>query len=218
MGEALDERFHIGASYTIGTHLLPGEPIETIHEQINQRIKITIAPCDEIIKALKEDKIDLGFIESPLFDDALKYTLWQEDEMVLCAKKQLPATLSKDDLQSCRLVCYEKGSTQRTFIEDFLADQGVSLNDFNAISEVNNETAIIQSIKWSRPNASISAVAIVSKLAIEYELKYNDLYASSIYNQNIHKKLYIVYKENATQSNTIDEMIKELLAIENKPL
>ncbi|MEA2029158.1 MAG: LysR substrate-binding domain-containing protein [Campylobacterota bacterium] len=213
MAEALDERFQIGASYTIGTHLLPGEPIETIHEQVNKRMKITIAPCDEIIKALKTNKLDLGFIESPIFDDELKYTLWQEDEMVLCTKKQLPSTLSKDDLQSCRLVSYEQGSTERKFIEDFLATQGVSLDDFHAISEVNNETAIIQSIKWSRPNALVNAVAIVSKLAIEYELKYNDLYASSINDQTISKKLYIVYKENSIQSKAIDEIIKELLAI-----
>jgi len=213
MSESIQERFQIGASYTIGTHLLPGEPIETIHEQVNQRIKITIAPCDEIIKALKEDRIDLGFIESPLFDEALKYTLWQEDEMVLCAKKQLPAVLSRDDLQSCRLVCYEQGSTERTFIEDFLEDQGVSLHDFDAISEVNNETAIIQSIKWSRPSAPVTAVAIVSKLAIEYELKYNDLYASTINNQTIHKKLYILYREGLAYAQKIEKIIEELLKL-----
>lgn len=208
-----DERFLIGASYTIGTHLLPGEPIETIHEAVNQKIKITIAPCDEIIKALKEGRVDLGFIESPLFDEALKYTLWQEDEMVVCAKKQLPTSLNKEDLQSYRIVCHESASSERKFIEDFLEAQNLSINDFNSISEVNNETAIIQSIKWSRPNAPVTAVAIVSKLAIEYELRYNELYASVINDQRLSKKLYILYKANSKYREKILKIVEELLTV-----
>ncbi|MCH9740297.1 MAG: hypothetical protein K0U38_05605, partial [Epsilonproteobacteria bacterium] len=135
-------------------------------------------------------------------------------EMVLCSKKQLPPTLYQKDLNLCRLVCNESGSEEREFIEDFLENQELSLHDFNAISEVNNPTAIIQSIKWSKPHAPITAVAIVSKMAIEYELKYNDLYTSSINNQAIVKKFYIIYREESEHIEVINNIVEELL----KPL
>lgn len=214
MSQSVENRFKIGASHTIGSHLLPGSPINTIYQSVNQKIKLTLAPCSEIVKALKEKQLDLGFIESPIFDEELKHIEWLEDEMVLCSKKQLPSTLYKKDLNHCRIVCDEKGSEARTFIENFLDNQGLSLDDFNAISEVNNPTAIIQSIKWSKPLAPITAIAIVSKMAIEYELKYNDLYASSINNQAIVKTFYIIYRADSKQIEIINSVVKELL----KPL
>jgi len=213
MIENIDERFKIGASHTIGSHLLPGAPIESIHTMVKQRIKITLAPCSEVLKAIKEKKLDLGFIESPLFDKHLKYTLWREDEMVLCAKKQLPKVLSKEDLKYCRIICHEKGSQERAFIEEFFKTQEISLDDFDASSQVSNATAIIQSIKWSSPLAPITAVAIVSKMAIEYELKYDDLYSSSINNQSLYKKLYIVYREDSNYSEVISQIVEELLKL-----
>lgn len=214
MSDNVENKFKIGASHTIGSHLLPGPPIDSIHQKVHQKIKLTLAPCSEIVKALKEKKLDLGFIESPIFDEELTDVAWLDDEMVLCSKKQLPPTLYQKDLNLCRLVCNESGSEEREFIEDFLENQELSLHDFNAISEVNNPTAIIQSIKWSKPHAPITAVAIVSKMAIEYELKYNDLYTSSINNQAIVKKFYIIYREESEHIEVINNIVEELL----KPL
>lgn len=203
--------FRLGASYTIGSYILPGEPIGTIQQYIDGKIKLTIAPCDEIVKAINANKLDIGFIESPIFDDSLTYHEWMEDELIVCSKKELPSSLTKDDLKSCRLICREKKSLSREFIQTFLKAQGLSLADFHAVSEVDNPTAIIQSIKWSRPLADISSVAIVSKLAIEYELKYNDLYGSTINNTAIIRKFYILYREESEYMGTIKKICQELM-------
>ncbi len=211
MSTKTEKKFQLGASPTIGEHILPGKPIDTIFQKVNQKIKLTIAPCNEIIKALKEDKLDLGFIESPIFDDALVYREWMEDELVVCSKKQLPHALHREELNHCRIVCRESASPTRVFIEDFFETQGLSYYDFASISEVNNPTAIIQSIKWSKPHAPITAVAIVSKLAIEHELKYNDLYISYINNQPMMRKFYILYKEESAYIESIREILLELI-------
>jgi DNA-binding transcriptional LysR family regulator len=205
------KNFRLGASHTIGSYILPGEPIDTIHQLIEGKIKLTVAPCNEIVKAIKEEKLDLGFIESPVFDDALTYKEWMEDELVLCSKKELSSSLTREDLSHCRLVCREKGSLSRLFIQRFLKEQGMSHDDFNSVSEVDNPTAIIQSIKWSRPSAPITAVAIVSKIAIEYELKYNDLYGSSINNTPIVRKFYILYREASPYIETIKKICNVLI-------
>ena len=211
MSTQAEEKFRLGASYIIGSYILPGEVVDTVHQQADHKIKLTVAPCSEIIKAIKGKRLDLGFIESPIFDDSLAYREWMDDELVVCSKKKLPNSLDKDDLSRCRLVSSERGSFSRTLIEDFLEEQGLFYADFNSISEVDNPTAIIQSIRWSKPNAPITAIAIVSKIAIEYELKYNHLYESSINNTPIVRKFYILYREDSEYIDIIKDICEALL-------
>ena len=205
-----EEKFRLGASYTIGSYILPGEIVDTIHQLANRKIKLTVASCNEIVKAIKEKRLDLGFIESPVFDESLVYREWMDDELVVCSKNKLPDSLGKDDLNRCRLVSSERGSLSRAFIEDFLEEQGLFYHDFDSISEIDNPIAIIQSIKWSKPNAPITAVAIVSKIAIEYELKYNHLYESSINNTPIVRKFYILYREDSEYIDRIKNICEAL--------
>jgi len=205
-----EDKFRLGASHTIGSYILPGETINTIHQKADRKIKLTVAPCNEIVKAIKEEKLDLGFIEFPIFDDSLVYKEWMNDELVICSKKKLPPLLAKDDLSKCRLVSRERGSYSRAFIEDFLGEQGLFYDDFSSISEVDNPTAIIQSIKWSKPTAPITAVAIVSKMAIEYELTYDYLYESSINNTPILRKLYILYRADSEYIDIIKDIFEAL--------
>jgi len=211
MSTQAEEKFRLGASHTIGSYILPGEIIDTIHQQADRKIILTVAPCDEIVKAIKEKRLDLGFIEFPVFDDSLVYREWMDDEMVVCSKKELPDSLGKDDLNRCRLVSSERGSLSRAFVEDFLEEQGLFYDDFDSVSEIDNPTAIIQSIKWSKPNAPVTAVAIVSKIAIEYELKYNHLYESSINNTPIVRKFYLLYREDSEYIDSIKNICEALL-------
>ena len=211
MSTQTKDKFRLGASHTIGSYILPGEIIDTIHQKVDRKIKLTVAPCKEIVKAIKEKRLDLGFIEFPVIDNSLVYREWMDDELVICSKKELPYSLNKDDLNKCRLVSRERGSFSRAFIENFFEEQGLIYNDFNAISEVDNPTAIIQSIKWSKASAPITAVAVVSKIAIEYELKYDHLYKSSINNVPIVRKLYILYREDSEYIDVIKDICEELL-------
>jgi len=206
-----DKKFNIGASHTIGSYILPGETIEKIQEQVNNKIKITIASCTKLAKAIKEDKLDLAFVEFPTSINNLVYKPWMSDELVLCSKRKLSDSLSRDDLKKHRLVNSEKDSLNYIYIEKFLKEQNFSYLDFDSISEVDNPTAIIQSIKWSRPNFAVTAVAFVSKVAIEYELKYNELYTSSINNTPIIKKFYILYKQDSKYIDIINSICDELI-------
>jgi DNA-binding transcriptional LysR family regulator len=211
MSTQAEDIFRLGASHTIGSYILPGEIIDTIYQKSERKIKLTVAPSTEIVKAIKEKRLDLGFIESPVFDKSLVYREWMDDELVICSKKKLPNSLGKDDLSKLRLVSSEKGSFSRIFIKDFLKEQGLFYDDFNSVSEVDNPAAIIQSIKWSKPNAPITAAAIVSKIAIEYELKYDHLYESSINNTPIVRKFYILYREDSEYIDIIKDICEELL-------
>jgi len=202
--------FKIGASQVIGSFVLPGEPIDIIYQKTNLKIKLNVVPCTEVVKAIKNKKLDLGFIEFPIFDDSLVYKEWINDKMVVCSKKELPNSLNKKSLNKCRIVCKEKGAHSRKFIENFLEEQGLSIHDFDSISEVDNVTSIVQSIKWSKPHSPTTAIAIISNLAIEYELKYNHLYESCINNTPIHRKFYILYREDSKHIKVIEDICTKL--------
>ena len=208
--------FRLAASYTIGSHILPGEPIYDIGQKVNSKITLKIIPCDVIIKGVKEGEFDLGLIESPIFDDALIYKEWMEDELVICSKNPLPISLGKDELNSCRLICRKEGSLTREVITDFLQKVGLSYESFWSLSEIDNATAAIQSVKWSKPNKEHPTVAIVSQLSIEYELNSKTLYQSRICNQEMNRKFYLIYNRENFDKAHIHEVNEILESIGKK--
>lgn len=203
--------FHLVASPTIGSYILPGNPLDSISRIVDGQLKLSILPCNEIVDGVKRENFDLGLIESPIFDANLLYQEWMEDEIVVCTKKPLAISLEEKELQNCKLICRKKSSLTRMFINDFLKKNNLSYETFDSLSEIDNTTAIIQSVKWSKPNLKNPTIAFISKLAIEDELKYQELYQSRIYNTPIKRKLYIIYKKEYAHSETLKHIITELL-------
>jgi hypothetical protein len=203
--------FHLAASYTIGSYILPGELTDNFNEILKGKLKLTILPCDEIISGIKKGIFDLGLIESPLFDEQLVYKEWMEDEMVICSQEPLSDSLEKEELSTCKLICRKEGTLTRNFITGFLADLDLSYKSFNSLSEVDNATAMIQSIKWTKPNQENQTIAIVSKLAIEDELKYNKLYKSRIYSKPMIRIFHLIYDKEKVSDDKLNKIITKIL-------
>jgi len=206
----MSKSFNLGTSPTIGTHILPGEPLINIGERLNSKIKLTIATCDKIIEGVKKKELDLGLIESPIFDDALVYKEWMEDELVVCSKTPLQEPLGEEELSHCKLLCRNENSPTRMFIVDFFEKLGLSYETFDSLFEINNATSAIQGIKWSKPNSDHPTVAIVSQLAIEDELDKEVLYQSRIENKPMYRKFYLIYDKDAKDHSYVEDIIKYL--------
>lgn len=195
----LDTKFKIGASHTIGSYVLPGDIMESISTRVNQPLRLTLSPCEEIVQDIKEDKLDLGFIELPYNDNDMDNDVmcqkWMEDELVVCSKTKLPTFIGEKELNHYRVISCKKNSSQRKFVEDFLFKEGLSCYDFQTMMEVDHPTAIITNIKWSKPRVDSSTVAIVPKVCITHELESKTFYASRIHNKTLIRKFYIVYKK-----------------------
>lgn len=203
----MNNSFRLGTSPTIGAHILPGDPLINIGKRLNSTIKLTVSPCDEIIEGVKKRKFDLGLIESPLFDDALVYKEWMEDELVLCSKTPLQDFLGKDELSQYRLLCRNINSPTRMFITGFFEELGLSYETFNSLFEIDNATSAIQGIKWSKPNSDHPTVTIVSKLAIKDELDKKVLYQSRIGNRSMDRKFYLIYNKENKDNSYIEDII-----------
>ena len=206
----MGKSFNLGTSPTIGTHILPGDPLINISERLNSKIKLTIATCDKIIEGVKKKELDLGLIESPIFDDALVYKEWMEDELVVCSKIPLHDPLGEEELSHCKLLCRNVNSPTRVFITNFFEKLGLSYETFNSLFEIDNATSAIQGIKWSKPNSEHPTVAIVSQLAIEDELDKKVLYQSRIENKPMYRKFYLIYNKENEDHSYVEDIIKYL--------
>lgn len=210
MTEDISTTYKLAASYTIGSYILPGEPIDKIQEIVESKIQLSIIPCDEILIRVKSGEFEMGLIESPLTDEKLIFKEWMSDELVVCSKRPLPDTFGKEEISTCKLICRPEGTLTRTFVTNFLKKFNLSYQSFNSLLEIGNPTAMIQSIKWSKPNTINPTIAIVSQLAIESELKYKELYQSQINNSPMKRKFHLVYSKNNSNMEYIQEIITTL--------
>ena len=206
----MGKSFRLGTSPTIGAHILPGDPLLNIAERLNSKIKLTVATCDKIIDGVKKKELDLGLIESPIFDDALVYKEWMEDELVVCSIIPLKDSLGEEELSHCKLLCRNIHSPTRIFITDFFKKLGLSYETFDSLFEIDNATSAIQGIKWSKPNSERPTVAIVSQLAIEDELDKEVLYQSRIENKPMRRKFYLIYDKKVRDNSYVEDIIRYL--------
>jgi DNA-binding transcriptional LysR family regulator len=202
--------FNLGTSPTIGAHILPGDPLINIGERLNSKINLTVATCDKIVAGVKKGDLELGLIESPIFDDALVYKEWMEDELVVCSKVPLQKSLGEEELSHCKLLCRNVNSPTRMFITDFFAKLGLSYETFDSLFEIDNATSAIQGIKWSKPNREHPTITIVSQLAIEDELEKEILYQSRIENKPMRRIFYLIYNKDAKDHSYVEDVIKYL--------
>lgn len=202
----------LGASHTIGSYILPGEPLFELSKRIDRKIKLTILDCDKIIEGTKDGIFDLGLIESDIFDDTLCYEEWMEDELVVCSKIPLGESIDKEVISQCQLLCRKEYSHTRQLITDFFRENELSYHHFDSLMEIDNATSAIQSIKWSKPDREHPTITIVSQLAIEDELKKKELYHSRINGAPLSRKFYIIYKKKREDTDKREEIIEYLKA------
>jgi DNA-binding transcriptional LysR family regulator len=208
--------FQLAASYTIGSYILPGQRINTITEKLDTQVKVAITSSYHIVEGVKSGKFDLGLIESPIFDNQLIYKEWLEDELVICSKVELPPFITPELFRNYNLICRKKDSPTREMIHNFFKKCGISYSSFKSLSEIHNETAAIQSIKWAKPNSINPTVTIISKYAIEDEVQRKELFQSHICNNDtLRHKFYIVYSQEKIKSDLVKSVINELGLMQN---
>jgi len=204
--------FRLGASYTIGSYVIPGECLNRISETIGNDVILNIDVTDKIITGLKERKFDVGLIESPLFDDSLIYREWFDDELVIFSNTPLPKTVNTEELYEYKWICREEGSHTRKLIGEVFEELGVSCKSFNVLSEVSNTTAALQSVKHAKVDTREPTVSVISKHAIAHEVARGELFESRIYGFTMSRKFYIVYTKENKNNVFIDNVVNYIIS------
>ena len=204
--------FRLGASYTIGTYVIPGECLNEMSETINNDVNLSIDDSETIIQNLKDRKLDVGLIESPIIDPDLIYREWVEDELVVCSNVPITKTLKTEELYNYRWICREESSHTRRVISEVFEELGVSCKSFDVISEVSNTTAILQTIKRSKKDAKKPVVTIISKHAIADEVAKGELFEARLRGYTMTRKFYIVYTKENKHNAYVDKVVDYILA------
>lgn len=203
--------FRLGASYTIGTYVIPGECLNAMSEAINNDVNLSIDVSDVIIEKLKDRKLDVGLIESPVMDSDLVYREWLEDELVVASNVPISRILKTEELYDFRWICRDENSHTRKVVTEVFEELGVSCKSFDVISEVSNTTAVLQTIKKSKKDPEKPVVTIISKHAIADEVANGELFEARLRGYTMTRKFYIVYskenKHNAYVDNVVDYII-----------
>lgn len=115
----------IGASLTVGNYLMPSLIARFMAEHPQCQLKLEIANTSQIIHALEQFELDIGFIEGFCHSPNLEAIPWQSDELVVfcapvhpLAKKQTLGVLHENDFQDAQWILREAGSGTREVFDN----------------------------------------------------------------------------------------------------
>jgi len=204
--------FRLGASYTIGTYVIPGQCLNTIGKAINNDINLAIDVSDNIVQKLKDRKLDVGLIESPVMDNDLIYREWLEDELVVVSNVPIPKLLKTEELYEFSWICRDEASHTRRVVSEVFEELGVSCKSFDVLSEVSNTTAVLQTIKKSIKDLEKPVVSIISKHAIADEVAKGELFEARLRGYTMTRKFFIVYSKENKHNAYVDNVVDYILA------
>ena len=203
--------FRLGASFTIGSYVVPGDCLNTMSETIHNDINLRVDLSSGIVEKLKTKNLDLGLVESQIIDDDLISREWKEDELVVFSNVPIPKMLRPEDLYNFRWVCREEGSHTRKVMLEVFGEIGVQCTSFDILSEVSDTTAALQTVKRSKKDLERPVVSVVSKYAIADKVQEGTLFEARLQGYKMLRHFYIMYhkdnKHNAYVNNTVDHIL-----------
>ena len=203
--------FRLGASFTIGSYVVPGDCLNTMSETIHNDINLRVDLSSGIVEKLKTKNLDLGLVESQIIDDDLISREWKEDELVVFSNVPIPKILRPEDLYNFRWVCREEGSHTRKVMLEVFGEIGVQCTSFDILSEVSDTTAALQTVKRSKKDFERPVVSVVSKYAIADKVQEGTLFEARLQGYKMLRHFYIMYhkdnKHNAYVNNTVDHIL-----------
>ncbi|QOY38714.2 LysR substrate-binding domain-containing protein [Anaerobacillus isosaccharinicus] len=133
----------IGASLTIGEHLLPFALGKFKQEYPQVNLIMKIYNSKQIIHKIIDEQIDLGFIEAPMFHPSLIVKPFMEDagnmDNSIIGEKD---TITPDELFSLPFILREEGSGTRQVMEATLKTHHLNPENLNIVLELENTESI----------------------------------------------------------------------------
>jgi len=205
-----DFTFVIGSSFTIGNYVLPNY-LADLKKRIDNEIFMNVDWSTNVINQLKDKKIDIALIESPIFEDSIIYREWVEDELIVVSNKPIKKQLVADDLLKYDWICRNEDSHTRKLTAEAFEEIGVQCNHFNVIGIVASTTAIKESLIHSKSDKPL--VSIMSKHVVHAELANGTLYDARLKDHKIIRKFYIAYSKEKKHDAFVDNIVNYLLSL-----
>lgn len=198
-------RLRVGASTTIGSYLAPsmlGE-LHRLHPTI--KLELVIGNTTAIHDALVEHRLDVGLTEGFVGNEQLEAEVIGSDELVVIVSPthalRRRAPLAAADLASAPYLTREVGSGSRDVVDAALAELGVT---------VKPELSLGSTEALKNAVAAGLGYAIVSRLAVELELRFGVLTVLEVAQLRIERPLHLVQLRGRTPSRAVTRFVELL--------
>lgn len=196
--ERLYGEIKIGASDTLGNHLLPPMLAAFQQQTGHTQQQLFITNTAKVCAMLRDYELDIGFVEGRVIGEDLDIMPWFEDEMCIVSAMDFAVTDFQTLIQSqSRWLLREQGSGSREF---FLANIAAQLTSWRTAFELNSTEAIINGV------AAGLGLACISKYSAEHAIAQQRIKALSGL-KTVPRQFWLVTRKDKFQSPILTRLI-----------
>ena len=181
----------IGASVTIGTHLLGQLSKEFLKNNKDVQIEAIVDNTSVIENKVLNSEVDFGLVEGIIHSEDIVNIPFMEDNLILICSPNHPMInkpyITLEELSQEELILREAGSGTRELFENTMLTQGQSLN----IKWIcNNSEAIKNAVMADM------GISIISKMSVMREIEGGELHTIPIDGIKFKREFNIIYHKN----------------------
>jgi len=195
----------LGASTTIGNHVLPTVLAEFRKAYPKIRVRLFVGNTRRIVELLNATTVDLGIVEGDVTRQKLMIERLLRDELVVIVSPQHPWSKKKDisifDVTKEPFILREEGSGTRQIIEKYLNKHGLGINDLKVAMMLGSTEGIKEAVE------SGIGISIISRWAARKENRYGALKLLSIKEERLYRDFSLITPRNAIISHAVSEFL-----------
>lgn len=192
----------IGASITIGTHILPilVKQYEQVYPKL--QIKVIIKQSAAIEQLIVEDKIDIALIEAEPEQSDIIAISFMEDHLCAIASKKHPlaqkSTVTLEDMNKYPFLMREQGSAGRQILDAYFSLHNIHVQP---LWESSSTQAIVKAVSVGL------GVAVLPYLLVEKDIKDGNVCQLNL-QQPLKRSLNIIYHKNKFLTDNMKSFIE----------
>ncbi len=193
----------IGASTTIGNHILPSLILSFKKTYPKIKIHVYIENTRKIMDLLNTGTIELGLVEGEMSKYKVTLDPIIQDELFVVVSPQHPwakrKTISIAELSKEPFIFREEGSGTRQVTEKYFSSHGIKMRDVPMNITLGSTESIKEAVE------SGIGVSIISKWVARKEVKYGNLIMLGIKEGKMVRNFHLVMNKNAILSHAVTE-------------
>jgi DNA-binding transcriptional LysR family regulator len=190
-------RLALGANTTGGMYVLPAIARAFRDQYPDAELTLQIESTNRIVDRVMQNFIDIAVVTGPLVDERLTITDLYEDELFLIASPRHQFadrdSVTTEDLAAARWVFYSPDSRTRALVQRAFEELGLKLTP---AMQLTTTEAVKKAVEANL------GVAMVSRFAVERELKLGELIRVPVQNLEIERPIHALYRKDKRLSPT----------------
>ena len=193
----------IGASFTIGNHLLPKHLADYLAEYPDANIDFDIANTPDIAAKVLNYEVDIGMIEGEVQHKGLNLIPWKDDELVVFCSANHPYAkkkhLSNKDIKEAQWILREPDSGARHTFDKAFSDL---MPDLNIFLEFKHNEAIKKAVEAGL------GIGCLSHIVLQNNFDYGDLIPLSLPKRKLSRTFYFALTKAQADKHAVNRWIE----------